>query len=416
VAAIARSQLSGRRAIVALFAFALLVRIAALVATPDLRLAADPADYDRHARSIAGGLDYPESIVAPAGGPTAIRPPGFPLLLAAVYRLSGDSVVAGRVLQALLGAIVVVLIALIGRRLFGEAVGLVAGVLAAVLPPLVVGGMTLLSEPLFVAFELGAVLAALRWRGDPRLRWVVLAGALVGAAMLTRSTGVLLLLPLAVAVRGGPWRRPASYRLPALLVGCALLVVVPWTVRNAVVMDAFVPVSTQDGYTLAGTYNATSRSLDGLWLPANADPAYARLLAESAELDEVRLGSRLRAMARRFAVDHPAYLPELALHNTRRLFNLAGFEYGRQVAAGDYGLGRGWGALLTAGLWPFLLLALAGAFMPAARRAPPWFWSVPLLMLSTVLILATNRFRAPIDPFIVLLAAIALTGVWRRLR
>ena len=388
---------------------ALAVRLGAIAVTPELELAADPANYDLHARSITAGNGYPESTVTPAGGPSAIRPPGFPLFVAATYAVSGDSVTAARVGQALVGTIVVALIALLGWKLFGREVGLVAGALAAVFPPLVIGGMTLLSEPLFVAFALASIVAALQWRESGGKRWLVAAGVLAGAAMLTRSTGVLLLLPLALAARSGPWRRPAGYAAPALLVACALLVVAPWTVRNAVATDAFVLVSDQDGYTLAGTYNETSRQMDGFWIPANADPAYARILERNSHLSEVELGNRLRDEARRFALDNPGYLPTLALHNGLRLFNLGGADYGEAVARFDYGLGPRWAKLMTFGLFPFLTLALVGAALPAARRAPRWVWAVPLLMLSTVMVLATNRFRAPIDPFILVLAALALT-------
>jgi 4-amino-4-deoxy-L-arabinose transferase-like glycosyltransferase len=393
---------------------ALAVRLGAIAATPDLALTADPSDYDRHARSIAAGAGYPESGVAPAGGPTAIRPPGFPAFVAGIYALSGDSVTAARVGQALVGTVLVGLIALIAWKLYGRTEALVAGALAAVFPPLVIGGMTLLSEPLFVTLMLAAVLAALHWRDCPATRWVIVSGALAGAAVLTRSTGLLLLIPLAFAVRLGPWRRWSGYRAPALLVASALLVVVPWTIRNAVETDAFVLVSDQDGYTLAGTYNETSRKRDGFWLPANADPAYARVLEENRDLGEVDLGSRLSSKAREFALDHPGYLPIVALHNTLRLFNLGGADYERTVAQFDYGLGPNWATLMTWGLFPFLALALAGAASPAARRTPLWFWAVPVLMLSTVMVLATNRFRAPIDPFILVLAALGLVWLARR--
>jgi hypothetical protein len=69
---------------------------------------------------------------------------------------------------------------------------------------------------------------------------------------------------------------------------------------------------------------------------------------------------------------------------------------------------------MTYGLYPFLLLGIAGIFARPARAAPLWLWAIPVLMLSTVMVLATNRFRAPIDPFILLLAAVAVTGVWQR--
>ena len=57
------------------------------------------------------------------------------------------------------------------------------------------------------------------------------------------------------------------------------------------------------------------------------------------------------------------------------------------------------------------MLAVVGAFTQRARAAPLWLWSVPLLMYLSVvfLVVETPRYRTAIDPFIVLLAALALT-------
>jgi len=398
----------------ALAALALVVRLLALLAVGHFHLAADPADYDHHARSIAAGHGYPSSPVAP--GPTARRPPAFPYLLGAVYRLTGSSVTAGRVAQAAIGSIAVLFVALIAYELWGRRVAIVAGAFAAFLPPLVVDGLTLLSEPLFVAFELAAVFAILRWRRHARWPWLCAAGVLAGLAILTRSNGALLLLPLLVAARPRrPWRDLHSYRAPLALLACTVVTVAPWTVRNAIVMHRFVPVSDQAG-TLAGTYNAYSRAHGGIWVLANLDPAYARLYQRERPRGEVTLDAEFRAAALRFAEHHPSYVVSAAARNTLRLFNLGGLPYERGIVAGDYGLGARWAYVLVYGLLPFLVLAVAGAATAGARAAPRWFWAIPVLMLSTILVLATNRFRAPIDPFIAMLAALGAVALFDRLR
>jgi hypothetical protein len=57
-----------------------------------------------------------------------------------------------------------------------------------------------------------------------------------------------------------------------------------------------------------------------------------------------------------------------------------------------------------------LPLALAGAVGGAARRAPRWFWLTPVLLFaSVVFIVGETRMRAPVDAFVVLLAALAVT-------
>ena len=61
------------------------------------------------------------------------------------------------------------------------------------------------------------------------------------------------------------------------------------------------------------------------------------------------------------------------------------------------------------------LLALAGALTPAARRAPAWFWLAPILLFASVIFAGSAlRYRAPIEPFLALLAALALTARGRR--
>jgi hypothetical protein len=49
------------------------------------------------------------------------------------------------------------------------------------------------------------------------------------------------------------------------------------------------------------------------------------------------------------------------------------------------------------------------------RRTPLAFWATPLLFVAvTIPTLGTSRYRAPIEPFIVLLTAFALTHLFFR--
>ena len=63
-------------------------------------------------------------------------------------------------------------------------------------------------------------------------------------------------------------------------------------------------------------------------------------------------------------------------------------------------------------------LALLGALTAAARRTPMWVWLVPLLLVASVLFVNTEtpRFRVPVDPFVLMLAALAVAAGCERLR
>ena len=57
------------------------------------------------------------------------------------------------------------------------------------------------------------------------------------------------------------------------------------------------------------------------------------------------------------------------------------------------------------------MLACAKKFSPTIRRAPRWVWAVPVVLwLSVIPFVGETRFRMPIEPFLVLLAAVALSG------
>ena len=75
---------------------------------------------------------------------------------------------------------------------------------------------------------------------------------------------------------------------------------------------------------------------------------------------------------------------------------------------------------VTASAYVAFALALVGLIAIVRRalpRGPVFLWLVPLLMLAGVLpILGTPRYRAPIDPFIVLLAALGLVALAARRR
>jgi hypothetical protein len=190
--------------------------------------------------------------------------------------------------------------------------------------------------------------------------------------------------------------------------------VVPWTIRNAVVLDEFIPVASQAGITAAGTYNETSRTdprFPGAWQTPNVDPANARVIARTRRDGEPALDDALGDAALEYALDRPGYVAEVAWRNSLRVLGLGESGYNRQATAAEFDLGPRWNDLVTYGALPFALLAVVGCTTAAARRTPRWVWAVPLLMLATcVLFSATQRFRLPADPFLVMLAALGLSA------
>jgi hypothetical protein len=412
-----------------LLAAALILRLGFLAATPGYTPQHDDRDYDRLACGLVAGKGYtrmgppmrPKACgEGPTGRPTAFRPPGFPMFLAAVYTVSEplgvDRWLAARVAQAVLGTVVVALLGLVAWLLFGRRTALVAMALGAVFPPAIVLGGSLLTETLVCALMLAAIAAALADRragGDPR--WLVLTGVLCGLAVLTRSNAPALIIPLLLAVAGAGERSLwARIGRAAALAAVAALVVAPWTIRNAVELDGFAPVSTEAGSALAGTYNDRAREdarRPGVWRPPRRLRELRSTLA-GVRGDEPAEQRALVGRSLRYMAGHPGYVASVGVRNTWRLSGLSGSDWW-QLSGRTLSLPH-WTATFSAlGSLAYLALAVAGAFTAAARSAPRWLWLMPALMLlSVVFVVGEMRFRAQIDPFLVLLAALALTA-WR---
>ena len=206
------------------------------------------------------------------GEPTAFWPPGYPFALAAVFWVFGVSVTVAQVQNAVLGAAAIPFVYAIGARIFGRGPGLFAAGVYAVLPNAISGIPVLFPEPLFTLVFVAALWLLVSFPLTERGRWLPLLGfgALTGMAILTRGQGALL-MPVAALywLQANGWR-PAA-RATALAIVAAVAIITPWTVRNAVEMDAFIPVSTNSGAALRvghapdsiGTTRWTDDVIDG---------------------------------------------------------------------------------------------------------------------------------------------------------
>jgi 4-amino-4-deoxy-L-arabinose transferase-like glycosyltransferase len=415
----------------ALLVAALAVRVADVELTP-FRPIHDSGSYLTLASEVARTGDYldthrPGSGAGGSHGPTAYFAPGYPYLLAAVDVLDGHETRRGaaiqpaRLAQAALGTATVALVGLVALEAFGEAVALAAVALAAFYPVLVELSATLVAENLLTALVLAAVWATLRARRATRRRlaWVGLAGVLTGLATLTHENGALIAIPLALAVwTGRPRRSLPALAAPALLIVAAAVTIAPWTIRNATVMHRFIPVSDETGITLVGTYNrrsADNRLIPYKWRLYYAIPGERSLVRQAGHMSEPGLGDRLLDQAFDYIGDHPLAPLAVAYHNTRRLLEIAGTAAWR-ASTEAMDLPRGLAAAGVVSFWVLALLAAAGAFTHRARRAPRWLWWLPVLLaLSVVLVnVETPRFREPVDPFLILLAACALVTAAER--
>ena len=396
-----------------LASLALALRLALVLAAGHTRLGfGDPIFYHAAGMSLSNGDGYEFF-----GHPTVHWPPGYPFALAAVYRVFGASVTHGLVLNAVVGALTVPLVYVTALRVFGRPSAVVAAAALAVFPGQILVTDLLLSESLYT-FGLAAFVA-LAATLQPRPRSYLALGVVAGLTALTRQEA--LFFPLVVLLMGwGRGIRLDAVRRAALVAAAMLAVVVPWTVRNAVTVHAFVPVATNAGTTLWSGHNPI----------ANGGPVYAtqtnilRRIHRGGSF-EVKESALLRQKAISYAVHHPGRELELIPLKLRSLLRGDSHLVDAINSAEQHPLGR------RAAVWLrraadaafYALLAAMLATIVLLRRT---LWRIPVirgvlaymalaLPLYGFVYYGNYRYRLPLEPLMLLVTApgaVALWGGW----
>lgn len=409
-----------------LLVLALALRVGYVIDTWRFVPILDGRSYDWLARELTRGHGW-------AMGTSAYRPPAYPLLLSVIYRVVGippphyaavtapyAGWTAARLAEACEATVSLGLLALVACELTGRRVALATLAIGAVYPPLIVVGVSLMSESLLVPVMLAATLCALRSHrsaGRGRIGLLVLAGLLCGVAALTRGNALVIGVALGAVV----WKRPQERSLrgigaPAVLIGTMALTVLPWTIRNAVAQHAFVPVTTELGSTLAGTYNSVSARHHYIWTAGHQYGDY-REIRRDPRLTEAQRDSKLTSAVAGYIWSHPSAVPLTIFWNTARLLDLEGRFISRRSARIDLGASSSVADISVFSFWLVGGFAIAGVFTRSARRIRRVVWLLPVLLWFSEVPITTGtpRFRAVLEPWFVLLAACAVAAAGRSL-
>ena len=223
------------RFLIGVFLVALLLRTLFVFTFPS-PLVSDAHAYHQLATNLASGAGYRGG----SGALTSYRPPGYAFFLASLYRLFGSHTLVPRVFQALIGAITVLLAALIARALYDEKTSLIVGVMLSISPLQIYYTNLLLGEVLFTG--LFALYVFLLTRGQSSRRAFVL-GIVHGVNVLIRPS--ILFHPLIFLQGAFPMR--VRLRHLAILFAISTLVIAGWMGRNFRVFGGNIMISTNAG-------------------------------------------------------------------------------------------------------------------------------------------------------------------------
>jgi tetratricopeptide (TPR) repeat protein len=389
---------STRRLAIVVFAFAFVVRILYLLDIRDNPFFDSPVIDAKFYRDLGMSLARGEG----TGRAPFMMPPLFPLLLSLVFRVSPDAVWAPHLLQVVLGAGSAALTTVLGCRLAGAHVGVVAGLLVAtsrallfVEGDLLATAVAVFLDVVFLVFGVRAIQSGLR------LHSVALAGLAAGASALARPS---VLAPVVVLAAWLAWRT-RRVSVPLVLLAATVLPIVPVTLYNARTSGKAVWISANGGINFYLGNNPDMRRTVAL----RPGPEYRRInnlpLSES---DLVHPADRDRWFYQaglRFWIEQPgralAHTFEKTVllvqnHEIMRDFDMHWFaqHYSRFLRL------PGWN---FAGLFA---LAIAGWFWGRRKSDESTFLGLFLVTYAAAIVVffVSARYRAPLLPGLAVLA------------
>jgi 4-amino-4-deoxy-L-arabinose transferase-like glycosyltransferase len=405
----------GRLACITAFGFG--VRVAYVLAYSDrISFGLDSVWYQLVSGTLVSGDGYvdPEKFYGHGTAvATAFRPPLYPVFLAAVTKTVGGSQRTFQLVGCAIGLITIVLIAQLGRRLGGDAVGLCAAALAAVYPVFIAVDASVMSETIYLPLVTGCVLAVYCAIDKPTvLRWA-LVGLLAGAAVLTRGDGVVLVavlvIPAALFGPRAPWRRRLLLAASAALV--VGIVLAPWMLRNHQRLGTFTIATLDPATAVAGT-NCPA-TYDGPLLGSWSFECTQR--PDQGSISEVAVSNELQRDGRRFVQDHLDRVPVVVAVRVLRLWGLYDpVAQSRQEAVESRSYG--WQLVSEAAYLPVAILAAYG-FVLLRRRHAQLLPMVAVLIAVTVtaaLVYGKQRFRVSAEPVLLVAAAVAIMHIVTR--
>ena len=385
---------------------ALAIRLAILLIYPSLSFlqrlveGTDAAGYMQLAQNILQN----QAFHFDRSGPTAYRIPGYPLFLVPTYAFWQNPLLA-QVIQILADGLTVLLTYQIGKLLSrSPLIPLLAVAITAFNPLLAITAIAIRPETLTITLGALAIWLLLKYPDSLRAGLLV-AMALAATVYLKHSmTAVALVFLLAFGLRYLLNHEPTS-RIAAVT---PLLVVIislaPWVVRNAMVMEAFIPLTTSNGSNLYGGNNPQANggyvSAEPYVLPNISEVESDRIFTQRA-IDWIR-------------ANPSAFLALLPAKAARLIWPLA-FGTSRSIEVPR---------IIFAGLLIIVLAFYTFVLYGAGQLAATGQWwalfllaTIPVaLLLFSLLTFGAARFWLPAFPALAVLASIAVEAAARHWR
>jgi 4-amino-4-deoxy-L-arabinose transferase-like glycosyltransferase len=353
--------------------------------------------------------------------PTVDRAPLWPMMIATIYGILGSHDHMVRFFLCLVGSGTCVLVYCFARDMFGVRIGTIAGLAAAIYPFLFIYDGWLYSESLYIFLLFAFCYALYRLQRTPSRTLMIVSGILLGLVSLTRPNGLLILGLFIVwaAVIGlakmQPWRIIVQSIVTISLI--SLVLIAPWTLRNYVVSHSLVAIATGDGKVLVGAYNDAVADPNyqqgqylGTWLkPEEVVPALVQQFPQNCSGScEVERDGAYKTTALQWIHNNLGKMPLLLGIHAADMWQItsteADFPFNRFPDRNSSKL-----TIAMMEIFAPIVFALAAlGLIVTIRRWHELLFIYFLIVLTFAQCLALYgfaRFRAPIEPMLLILAS-----------
>ena len=308
--------------------------------------------------------------------------------------------------------------------IFGRGTGICCGCLAALYPFLFIYDGWLYSKSLFTFLLLAFCYTLYRFQLALKYWLMFLGGILIGTLSLTRPNGLFIFGAFILWVLVMGWAKLLPWRalIKSVLITSLLLavIVLPWTARNYIVFHKLVPVAVGDGTVLLGVYNDRvvgtayqNGYYEGGWLPPKegAPQVASQFPTDCYSACEIAQDDVYRQYALQWIEGHPQQTLSLLPQHFINLWGIVSKEADLPINVYPDRLSSRLVTDMMVIITPIVfLLAAFGLFVTRKYWRELLFLYLVLAITvgQSVLFYGIPRFRAPIEPILILLSGGAI--------
>lgn len=388
-----------------IFVFALFLRILLIINFPIDALSGDAANFDHIAVELSQGRSLLEVSFLD-------RAPIYACTLGLIYYFLGHSYFVAQVFQAILGSLIAIIIFYLCRDVFNQKVATISAIIVAIYPVFIGMSKTLLAEPLFTLLLCLSLYSLNKATDTKSTSRMIVSGILMGFTTLTRPCTlfypVFLIVVLFLIYMN--WKKTIIHWLIFTLFMVA--VVAPWTYRNYLVYNNFLPVSTNGGFAIwAGSYPPWK----GEYLGGDTEPMKTYLSKVTSMKEYVELDKEFYRKGLENIASNPLGYLKLCVRKVPLLFAFSGGGMIGLKPFSDYGI-------YQPQFWALVLMFLINLSLPILTflsfLLDRCHWKKRMLIFSIILYstclhlasTASPRYNLPVMPLMVMFSVYVIVN------